>query len=103
MGPKDSVTGGHPPGQGAHSAAEAASWVPTGSVGRELAPHGIAASTLHVGLMDVADHVPAGQKIDPIWMATRALDGLRHGLAEIRADDLDRQVGQSLATPSAAA
>ncbi|MET7491438.1 hypothetical protein [Streptomyces sp900116325] len=70
MGPKDSGTGGHPPGCGVHSAAEAASWALTGSVGRELAPHGIAVSTLHVGLMDMAGRVPAGQKTDPVSMAT---------------------------------
>lgn len=60
MGPKGSVTGGHPPGCEVHSAAEAASWAPTGSVGRE-APHGAAVSTPHVGLMDMADHVPTGR------------------------------------------
>lgn len=70
MGPKDSGTGGHPPGCGVHSAAEAASWALTGSVGRELAPHGIAVSALHVGLMDMAGHVPADQKIGPASMAT---------------------------------
>ncbi|MET7788648.1 hypothetical protein ACWD9K_17945 [Streptomyces sp. 900116325] len=70
MGPKDSGTGGHPPGCEVHSAAEAASWALTGSVGREFAPHGIAVCTLHVCLMDMAGHVSVGQKIDPVSMAT---------------------------------
>ncbi|MFB6704946.1 hypothetical protein ACFCW6_09560 [Streptomyces sp. NPDC056333] len=100
MGPKDSVTGGHPPGCGVHSAAEAASWALTGPVGRELAPHGIAVSTLRVGLMDMAGDVPAGQKTGPVPMARR---GLQHGLLEVLADDVSGQGERIPATRSAAA
>lgn len=105
MGPKGSVTGGHLPGYGACSAAKAAPWALTGSVRQELAPRGIAVSTLHVGVMDIgmATHVPAGQKIDPASMATQALDGRQYGLPEILADDVSPQVEQSLATQPVAA
>ncbi|MFI5632571.1 hypothetical protein ACIA8E_24970 [Streptomyces sp. NPDC051664] len=100
MGLKDSVTGGHLPGYGAHPAAEAASWALIGSVGQGFVPRGIAVCTLHVGLMDMSAHVLAGQKIDP---APQALDGLQYGLPEIVADDVSRQIEQSLATQPAAA
>ncbi|MFB7310754.1 hypothetical protein [Streptomyces sp. NPDC056192] len=103
MGPKDSVTGGHPPGYGARSAAKAASRALTGSVGQELAPRGIAVATPRVGLMDMAGHVAADQRTDPASKATQALDGLQCGLLEFVADDVGRQVEQGLATKPAAA
>ncbi|WP_392755931.1 hypothetical protein [Streptomyces sp. LN590] len=103
MGPKDSVTGGRPPGYGARSAAKAASWALTGSVGQELDPRGIAVVTLRAGLMNMAGHVAADQRTDPASKATQALDGLQRGLPEFVADDVSRQVEQSLATKPAAA
>ncbi|MFD4231080.1 hypothetical protein [Streptomyces sp. NPDC058545] len=103
MGPKDSVTGGHPPGYGARSAAKAASRALTGSVGRQLAPRGIAVATLRLGLKDMAGHVAAHRRTDPASKATQALDGLQRGLLEFVAEDVSRQVEQSLATKPAAA
>ncbi|MET4641192.1 NAD(P)-dependent dehydrogenase (short-subunit alcohol dehydrogenase family) [Streptomyces atratus] len=103
MGPKDSVAGGHPPGYGARSAAKAASWALTGSVGQELAPRGIAVAVLRVGLMDMAGRVAADLRTDPASKATQALDGLQCGLLEFVADDVSCQVEQSLATKPAAA
>ncbi|MGW5277030.1 hypothetical protein ACWEQP_31720 [Streptomyces sp. NPDC004044] len=90
---------------GVHSAAKAASWALTGPVRQELAPRGIAVPALHVGFMDTgtAAHVPAGQKIDPVSMATQALDCLQSGLPEILADDCGRPVEKNLATQPAAA
>ncbi|WP_328889960.1 SDR family oxidoreductase [Streptomyces sp. NBC_00316] len=94
----------HLPASGAYSAAKAASWALTGAVRQELAPRGITVSGLYVGFMDtdMAAQVPADQKTDPASVAEQALDGLAKGLPEILADEVSRQIKQSLAAPPAA-
>lgn len=94
----------HLPASGAYSAAKAASWALTGAVRQELAPRGITVSGLYVGFMDtdMAAQVPADQKADPASVAAQALDGLEKGLPEILADEVSRQIKQSLAAPPAA-
>jgi len=95
----------HPARAGAYSAAKAAAWALTDAVREELAPRGIDVSALHVGYMDtdMADFVPADQKVDPAEVAAQALDGIERGLPEILADDVTRLVKQGLAAAPAAA
>ncbi|WJD95208.1 SDR family oxidoreductase [Streptomyces antimycoticus] len=89
----------HPAGLGSYAASKAATWALTGASREELAPRGITVSALHVGYMDtdMAAEVPADQKISASDVATQALDGIETGLPEIVADELTRQVKQSLA------
>jgi NAD(P)-dependent dehydrogenase (short-subunit alcohol dehydrogenase family) len=95
----------HPARAGAYAAAKAAAWALTDAVREELAPRGIDVSALHVGYMDtdMADFVPADQKVDPAEVAAQALDGIERGLPEILADDVTRLVKQGLAQAPAAA
>jgi NAD(P)-dependent dehydrogenase (short-subunit alcohol dehydrogenase family) len=90
----------HSPAFGAYSAAKAAAWAMTDALRQEIAPRGIHVASLHVGFMDtdMADFVPADQKIDPSVVAKLALDGLLAGEPEILADDLSRTVKAQLST-----
>jgi NAD(P)-dependent dehydrogenase (short-subunit alcohol dehydrogenase family) len=90
----------HAPTSGAYSAAKAAAWAMTDAIRQELAPHEIHVAALHVGFMDtdMADFVPADQKLDPSVVAKLALDGLFAGEPEILADDLSRRVKAQLST-----
>ncbi|MEV3854895.1 SDR family oxidoreductase [Streptomyces sp. NPDC050095] len=89
----------HPAGLGSYAAAKAAAWAQTDAVREELAPRGIAVSALHVGYMDtdMAAGIPADQKAAPAAVAAQALEGIAHGLPEILADDLTREVKRGLA------
>ncbi|MET9059365.1 SDR family oxidoreductase [Streptomyces antibioticus] len=89
----------HPAGLGSYAASKAAAWALSGATREELAPRGITVSALHVGYMDtdMAAAVPADQKTPAADVAARALAGIAAGLPEIVADDLTRQVKQSLA------
>jgi len=86
---------------GAYSAAKAAGWAMTDAVREELAPRGIHVAALHVGFMDtdMAEFVPADQKLDPAVVAAQALDGLFAGEPEILADELTRTVRSQLSRP----
>lgn len=88
----------HPSAIGAYSAAKAAGWAMTDAVREELAPRGVHVASLHVGYMDtdMAERVPAEQKVDPSAVAKLALDGLFAGEPEIIADDLTRAVKAGL-------
>ncbi|MFF8481346.1 SDR family oxidoreductase [Streptomyces antibioticus] len=90
----------HPAGLGSYAASKAAAWALSGATREELAPRGITVSALHVGYMDtdMAAAVPADQKTPAADVAAQALAGIAAGLPEIVADDLTRQVKQSLAT-----
>ncbi|MEV1247745.1 SDR family oxidoreductase [Nonomuraea sp. NPDC050022] len=90
----------HPAGTGAYAAAKAAAWAQTNAVREELAPRGITVSALHVGYMDtdMAAGVPADQKADPADVAAQVLYGIENGLPEILADDVTRNIKQSLST-----
>ncbi|MEU7745415.1 SDR family oxidoreductase [Nonomuraea sp. NPDC049158] len=90
----------HPAVTGAYAAAKAAAWAQTNAVREELAPRGIAVSALHVGYMDtdMAAGVPAEQKVDPVDVAAQVLRGIENGLPEILADEVTRNIKQSLST-----
>ncbi|MFE0730175.1 SDR family oxidoreductase [Streptomyces antibioticus] len=90
----------HPAGLGSYAASKAAAWALSGATREELAPRGITVSALHVGYMDtdMAAAVPADQKTPAADVAAQALAGIAAGLPEIVADDVTRQVKQSLAT-----
>jgi NAD(P)-dependent dehydrogenase (short-subunit alcohol dehydrogenase family) len=87
---------------GAYAAAKAAGWAMTDALREELAPRGIHVAALHVGFMDtdMAEAVPADQKIDPAVVASEALDGLFAGEPEILADELTRIVKTQLSQPA---
>ena len=87
----------HPEGFGAYAAAKAASWAQTDVVREELASHGVDVTALHVGFMNT-DMVAAidAPKQDPGVVATLALDGVEHGLIEVLADQLSRDVKSQL-------
>lgn len=82
----------------AYSTAKAAAWAMTNAVRAELAPRGIAVSSLHVGYMDtdMADYVEPDQKTDPAGVAKQALDGVAAGADEILADDFTRETRSSI-------
>jgi NAD(P)-dependent dehydrogenase (short-subunit alcohol dehydrogenase family) len=86
---------------GAYAAAKAAGWAMTDALREELAPRGIHVAALHVGFMDtdMAEFVPADQKLDPAVVAGQALDGLFAGEPEILADELTRTVRAQLSQP----
>ncbi|WP_127504730.1 SDR family oxidoreductase [Actinoplanes solisilvae] len=73
---------------GAHNAAKAASWAATGALRSELAPRGVAVTSLLMGWMstDLAGFIPDDQKVDPAGVARVALDGVAAGLPEVLAD-----------------
>lgn len=95
----------HYPSLGGYSVAKAAELAMTNVIRQELAPSGISVTALHVGYMDtdMADAIPADQKVDPAEVAAQAVDGIERGLTEILADDVTRHVKRGLAgTPAAA-
>ncbi len=95
----------HAPQFGAYAAAKAAGWAMTDALRDELAPRGIHVAALHVGYMDtdMAENVPAEQKLDPAVVAAQALDGLLAGEPEILADEVTRAVRAQLSQPPRAA
>ncbi|MEU8147247.1 SDR family oxidoreductase [Nonomuraea sp. NPDC048901] len=90
----------HPAVTGAYAAAKAAAWAQTNAVREELAPRGITVSALHVGYMDtdMAASIPADQKADPADVAAQVLYGIENGRPEILADEVTRNIKQSLST-----
>jgi NAD(P)-dependent dehydrogenase (short-subunit alcohol dehydrogenase family) len=86
---------------GAYAAAKAAGWAMTDALREELAPRGVHVAALHVGFMDtdMADFVPADQKVDPAAVAAQALDGLFAGEPEVLADELSQTVRAQLSQP----
>ncbi|MEV6154430.1 SDR family oxidoreductase [Nonomuraea sp. NPDC052129] len=90
----------HPAVTGAYAAAKAAAWAQTNAVREELAPRGITVSALHVGYMDtdMAATIPADQKADPADVAAQVLYGIENGRPEILADEVTRNIKQSLST-----
>ncbi|NMO50909.1 SDR family oxidoreductase [Actinoplanes sp. TBRC 11911] len=83
---------------GGYAASKAAGWALTNAMREELAPDGIDVTALHVAFIDTdfSAHIPAEQKISPVIIAQRALDGLAAGQQEILADDLTRQIKAGL-------
>ena len=93
----------HIPAYGAYGAGKAAAWAMTDVIRHEVAPKGIAVTALHVGYMDtdMADYVAPSDKSNPATIAAAALDGVQAGVTEVVADDLSRNVKQSLASAPA--
>jgi NAD(P)-dependent dehydrogenase (short-subunit alcohol dehydrogenase family) len=93
----------HIPSYGAYGAGKAAAWAMSGVVRNELAGKNIGVTALHVGYMDtdMASYVEPDGKSDPVVIAAAALDGIEAGATEVVADELSRQVKQSLASAPA--
>jgi NAD(P)-dependent dehydrogenase (short-subunit alcohol dehydrogenase family) len=91
----------HVPDYGAYCAAKAASWAMTDVVRQQLAPKGIHVASLHVGYMDtdMASYVDPDNKVDPVMVASTALDGIASNTAEILADERSRIAKRNLAAP----
>jgi NAD(P)-dependent dehydrogenase (short-subunit alcohol dehydrogenase family) len=83
---------------GPYAAAKAAGWAMSGALRDELAPRGIAVSTLHVGFIDteMVAHVEGLPKNDPVRVAAQALDGIAEGRSEILVDDFTKSVKAGL-------
>lgn len=87
------------PGSATYSASKAAAWALSNGLRQELRAQGTQVTSLHVGYMDT-DMVRgvAGPKASPLDVARQALQGLAAGDFEVLADDISRQVKQSLST-----
>lgn len=87
------------PGSATYSASKAAAWALSNGLRQELRAQGTQVTSLHVGYMDT-DMVRgvAGPKASPADVARQALQGLAAGDFEVLADDISRQVKQSLST-----
>jgi NAD(P)-dependent dehydrogenase (short-subunit alcohol dehydrogenase family) len=93
----------HPSTSGAYSAAKAAAWAMTDAVRDELTPKGIDVTALHVGYMDT--EMTRGldaPKSSPADVARVALEGVEAGAFEVLADDISKQIKQSLSTATPA-
>lgn len=84
----------HPVDTGAHSAAKAAGWAVTDAIREELAPRGIAVTSLIMGWMltPIAAPIPDDQKVETAIVAKAALDGVAAGLGEVLADGTAKYV-----------
>jgi len=87
------------PGVATYSATKSAAWSLSNGLRNELAGQGTQVSSLHVALMDtdMAAHMP-GPKTSPDDAARQALAGVEAGLPEVLADEVTRQLKQSLST-----
>jgi NAD(P)-dependent dehydrogenase (short-subunit alcohol dehydrogenase family) len=94
------------PGVATYSASKSAAWSLTNGLRNELRAQGTQVVALHVGYMDTdmtrGLDVP---KSSPADVARAALEGVAAGAFEVLADDVSRQIKQSLssATPAYAA
>jgi NAD(P)-dependent dehydrogenase (short-subunit alcohol dehydrogenase family) len=85
------------PSVATYSASKAAAWSLTNGLRQELRGQGTQVVALHVGYMDtdMASHV-AGPKAAPADVVRQVLQAVAEGRDEVLADDLSRQVKQSL-------
>jgi short-subunit dehydrogenase len=85
-----------------YSATKSAAWSLSNGLRNELAGQGTQVTSLHVGYMDtdMAAHVQ-GDKSSPDDVARQALAGVEAGRPEVLADEVSRQLKQTLssATP----
>lgn len=91
------------PGSSTYSASKAAAWALSNGLRVELKGQGTQVTSLHVGYMDT--DMTAGidaPKASPADVARYALAELEAGAFEVLADDVSRQVKQSLSTPTPA-
>jgi NAD(P)-dependent dehydrogenase (short-subunit alcohol dehydrogenase family) len=91
------------PSVATYSASKAAAWSLSNGLRNELKAQGTLVTSLHVGYMDtdMARGVDA-PKSAPADVARLALQGVEEGAFEVLADDISRQVKQSLSTPAPA-
>ena len=94
------------PSVATYSTTKSAAWSLSNGLRNELAGQGTQVTSLHVAYMDtdMAAHVP-GAKASPDDVARQALAGVEAGKPEVLADEVSRQLKQSLssATPAYAA
>jgi len=89
------------PGLAPYSASKAAAWALSNGLRAELKAQGTQVTSLHVGYMDT--DMTRGletPKSSPADVARAALAGVEAGAFEVLADDVSRQVKQSLSTPT---
>ena len=91
------------PGLTPYSASKAAAWALSNGLRSELKAQGTQLTSLHVGYMDTdMTRGVEGPKSSPADVARLALAGLEAGAFEVLADDISRQVKQSLSTAAPA-
>ena len=91
------------PTLGVYGATKSAAWALTNGLRHELRAQGTQVTGLHMGFVDT--DLTRGldfPKASPETIARLAFDGLEAGELEVLADDLTRQVKQSLSTAAAA-
>ncbi|MFO6418655.1 SDR family oxidoreductase [Hylemonella sp. W303a] len=88
---------------GTYGASKSAAWALTNGLRHELREQGTQVTALHMGFVDTdltrGMEVP---KSTPQDIVRLAYEGLEAGAMEVLADDITRQVKQSLSTPAAA-
>lgn len=91
------------PGLTPYSASKAAAWSLSNGLRQELKAQGTQVTSLHVGYMDTdMTRGLEAPKSAPADVAHLALEGVEAGAFEVLADDISRQVKQSLSTPTPA-
>jgi NAD(P)-dependent dehydrogenase (short-subunit alcohol dehydrogenase family) len=86
-----------------YSASKAAAWALSNGLRQELKAQGTQLTSLHVGYMDTdMTRGVEGPKSSPADVARLALAELEAGAFEVLADDISRQVKQSLSTAAPA-
>ena len=87
------------PGVATYSASKAAAWSLSNGLRHELKAQGTQVTSLHVGYMDTdMTRGLDAPKAAPAEVARLALAGVEAGAFEVLADDISRQVKQSLST-----
>src|SRR4051812_4937468 len=88
---------------GSYGATKSAAWALTNGLRHELRAQGTQLTALHMGFVDTdLTRGIEGAKSTPEAIVRAAFDGLEAGLPEVLADDLTRQVKQSLGSEAAA-
>ncbi|MFG6465248.1 SDR family oxidoreductase [Roseateles sp. BYS87W] len=91
------------PALATYSASKAAAWALSNGLRQELRGQGTQVTNLHVGYMDTdMARGMDGPKTAPADVARLALQGVAEGAPEVLADEISRQVKQSLSAPTAA-
>jgi NAD(P)-dependent dehydrogenase (short-subunit alcohol dehydrogenase family) len=87
------------PGVATYSASKAAAWSLSNGLRNELREQGTQVTSLHVGYMDTdMTRGLDAPKSSPADVARLTLAGVEAGLIEVLADDISRQVKQSLSS-----
>jgi short-subunit dehydrogenase len=83
-----------------YSASKAAFWSQTNSLRLTLQPRGITVTGLHVGYVDtdLTTGIDA-EKVSPVTVASKALDGIEAGAYEVLVDGVSEYVKSALSGP----